>query len=42
MHKPYLYAALFGAIMTVLAVLSGCSGLTVKASYQYPPAEDRK
>jgi hypothetical protein len=38
MRKTILAACIFAAACLVGA----CSGLTVKATYQYPPAEDRK
>lgn len=38
MRKAILCILCFAAACSVAA----CSGLTVKASYQYPPAEDRK
>lgn len=30
------------AVFAIACTVGACSGLTVKASYHYPPAEDRK
>lgn len=35
-----LTAAVF--VFALACTVGACSGLTVKATYQYPPAEDRK